>query len=114
MIRRPPRSTLFPYTTLFRSPERLGVLLKALGGELKAFREHLLYIEQPFDRAGTFTTPLSDLAADIPFIIDEADGDYDAFPRALQLGYRGVSSKACKGFYKSVLNAVRVARSEER
>src|SRR5690606_40232636 len=24
MIRRPPRSTLFPYTTLFRSPARLG------------------------------------------------------------------------------------------
>src|SRR2546430_7014327 len=24
MIRRPPRSTLFPYTTLFRSVERLG------------------------------------------------------------------------------------------
>src|SRR2546430_13485292 len=24
MIRRPPRSTLFPYTTLFRSPERGG------------------------------------------------------------------------------------------
>src|SRR2546427_6788903 len=26
MIRRPPRSTLFPYTTLFRSRDRLGVL----------------------------------------------------------------------------------------
>src|SRR4051812_49794924 len=25
MIRRPPRSTLFPYTTLFRSGQRLGV-----------------------------------------------------------------------------------------
>src|SRR3712207_9005425 len=25
MIRRPPRSTLFPYTTLFRSAERLAV-----------------------------------------------------------------------------------------
>src|SRR3712207_7824714 len=25
MIRRPPRSTLFPYTTLFRSPGRAGV-----------------------------------------------------------------------------------------
>src|SRR2546422_2022352 len=25
MIRRPPRSTLFPYTTLFRSPERPDV-----------------------------------------------------------------------------------------
>src|SRR5216684_5373686 len=24
MIRRPPRSTLFPYTTLFRSPQRAG------------------------------------------------------------------------------------------
>src|SRR5256885_9344365 len=24
MIRRPPRSTLFPYTTLFRSPQPLG------------------------------------------------------------------------------------------
>src|SRR3712207_7441119 len=25
MIRRPPRSTLFPYTTLFRSPRSVGV-----------------------------------------------------------------------------------------
>src|SRR5947209_8845295 len=25
MIRPPPRSTLFPYTTLFRSPRRIGV-----------------------------------------------------------------------------------------
>src|SRR2546422_8702044 len=25
MIRRPPRSTLFPYTTLFRSPARVGL-----------------------------------------------------------------------------------------
>src|SRR3712207_7353568 len=24
MIRRPPRSTLFPYTTLFRSPDQVG------------------------------------------------------------------------------------------
>src|SRR5690242_20840940 len=27
MIRRPPRSTLFPYTTLFRSFLRMGILL---------------------------------------------------------------------------------------
>src|SRR2546430_12445958 len=26
MIRRPPRSTLFPYTTLFRSPEQMPVV----------------------------------------------------------------------------------------
>src|SRR5256886_12994835 len=29
MIRRPPRSTLFPYTTLFRSPEHMAMLAKA-------------------------------------------------------------------------------------
>src|SRR6266849_10015626 len=39
MIRRPPRSTLFPYTTLFRSPRRRPaahlrtVLLDQIGGE---------------------------------------------------------------------------------
>src|SRR3712207_9022634 len=31
MIRRPPRSTLFPYTTLFRSPSCTPPLLLALG-----------------------------------------------------------------------------------
>src|SRR5437867_8087757 len=30
MIRRPPRSTLFPYTTLFRSVTKFGLLLTAL------------------------------------------------------------------------------------
>src|SRR3712207_8857354 len=29
MIRRPPRSTLFPYTTLFRSPAAVGAALAA-------------------------------------------------------------------------------------
>src|SRR3712207_6877631 len=29
MIRRPPRSTLFPYTTLFRSGERTGQMMAA-------------------------------------------------------------------------------------
>src|SRR5690348_18177874 len=33
MIRRPPRSTLFPYTTLFRSPEETRVShLRCIGG----------------------------------------------------------------------------------
>src|SRR6267154_6588080 len=33
MIRRPPRSTLFPYTTLFRSQAEHGVRLQGLHGE---------------------------------------------------------------------------------
>ena len=40
-------------------------------------------------------------------IIDESDGEIDSFPRARALGYDGVSSKACKGFYKSVINRAR-------
>src|SRR5260221_6357844 len=34
MIRRPPRSTLFPYTTLFRSPLALGILFHDVWGML--------------------------------------------------------------------------------
>jgi hypothetical protein len=40
-------------------------------------------------------------------IIDESDGELDAFVRARTLGYGGVSSKDCKGFYKSVVNLAR-------
>src|SRR3712207_7226082 len=37
MIRRPPRSTLFPYTTLFRSAPVLGSVSEAAGGSLRIF-----------------------------------------------------------------------------
>jgi len=40
-------------------------------------------------------------------IIDESDDSLEAFPRARQLGYAGVSSKTCKGLYKSLINAAR-------
>src|SRR2546429_9280996 len=42
MIRRPPRSTLFPYTTLFRSPGEAWLPLRAalLAREAHAFRQH--------------------------------------------------------------------------
>src|SRR2546422_7621340 len=40
MIRRPPRSTLFPYTTLFRS-SRAPQLVRPLGPEDKAFLKEL-------------------------------------------------------------------------
>src|SRR2546425_7140545 len=33
MIRRPPRSTLFPYTTLFRSAAHVAALVVEMGGE---------------------------------------------------------------------------------
>jgi hypothetical protein len=42
-------------------------------------------------------------------IIDESDGELDTFVHARDRGYAGVSSKTCKGLYKSVLNAARCA-----
>src|SRR5436190_12728935 len=38
MIRRPPRSTLFPYTTLFRSGRRFGLGARVGGGIAPAWR----------------------------------------------------------------------------
>src|SRR2546430_10321988 len=43
MIRRPPRSTLFPYTTLFRSRRWCGALVALDGLE----RAHLLVLPEP-------------------------------------------------------------------
>src|SRR3989454_12255911 len=42
MIRRPPRSTLFPYTTLFRSVllERGATVLRTRGGNVSCYQAH--------------------------------------------------------------------------
>jgi hypothetical protein len=69
-----------------------------------------LFIEQPIKRAVALSRSVEPLARHRAVIIDESDGELSAFPRALELGYAGVSSKNCKGFYKSILNAARVAR----
>ena len=69
-----------------------------------------IYIEQPLPRAITLETDIGTLARSKPVLIDEADGTLDAFPAAIARGYTGVSSKNCKGCYKSVLNAARCAR----
>lgn len=71
--------------------------------------ENVIAIEQPFERsialAEEHTAGVRQLAATKPVIIDESDGDLEAYRRAIGLGYRGVSSKSCKGALKSILNA---------
>src|SRR3712207_7684850 len=57
MIRRPPRSTLFPYTTLFRSlhllllrPERFGLVAQAGGFLVLGILDRLVLLDaQPLD-----------------------------------------------------------------
>jgi hypothetical protein len=67
------------------------------------------FIEQPLKRDVALTADVSALASAKPVIIDESDDSLDAFPRAKALGYRGVSSKTCKGVYKALVNAARCA-----
>jgi hypothetical protein len=89
--------------------------LTALGGELLSrrsfenFLQRLLYVEQPLPRDLTFGTPLGEFGKSFAVIVDEGESDYDSFPNAVALGYRGISSKACKGVYKSLVNGARAA-----
>jgi hypothetical protein len=71
--------------------------------------DSVLFIEQPIKRAKALAASVEPLARLKPLIIDESDGELGSFPAALKLGYSGVSSKTCKGLYKSILNAARVA-----
>lgn len=89
----------------------LGALVDRLDRDaaLQPIASRLLYIEQPMPRDITRQSPLGALAKR-DFIVDEADDSYDAFPMARELGYRGISSKSCKGIYKSVINATRAAK----
>ena len=67
----------------------------------------IAFIEQPISRQNALAADVGALAKERPVLIDESDDSLDAFARARALGYTGVSSKACKGFYKSLLNAAR-------
>src|SRR5882757_1343262 len=89
----------------------LGALVERLDRDrgLKPIATKLLYIEQPMPRDITRQSPLGALGSR-DFIIDEADDSYDAFREGRALGYRGISSKSCKGIYKSVINATRAAK----
>ncbi|TYL92940.1 hypothetical protein FXB40_23395 [Bradyrhizobium rifense] len=80
---------------------------------LKPIFRKLIYIEQPMPRDVTRQSPLGDTLRRRGFIIDEADDSYDAWPAAHKLGYSGISSKSCKGIYKSIVNFTRIAKLDE-
>jgi L-alanine-DL-glutamate epimerase-like enolase superfamily enzyme len=87
--------------------------LRALLARMDAFpklarlRGAIAFIEQPINRKHALDRDVSAVSRTTPVIVDESDADLDAFPRAKALGYSGVSSKMCKGLYKSILNAAR-------
>ena len=77
---------------------------------LRRLDQSILFIEQPISRQHALEVDLRSAGLDQPVIIDESDGELDTFLQARARGYAGVSSKTCKGLYKSVLNAARCAK----
>jgi L-alanine-DL-glutamate epimerase-like enolase superfamily enzyme len=93
-------------------------LWRRIGEEphLARLRSSILFIEQPIARDSALSKPVKALSDQVPIEIDESDADVTVFPRARALGYRGISSKSCKGFYRALINRARIAKwnAEER
>ena len=70
--------------------------------------KRIRFIEQPTNRAITMdptsSNAITKIAAQVPLIIDEADGYLHAFADSIEIGYSGVSHKNCKGIFKSICN----------
>ncbi|MDK1374418.1 MULTISPECIES: enolase C-terminal domain-like protein [unclassified Sinorhizobium] len=96
----------------FESADAAADLLDRLQKEprLSRLRRSLLFFEQPIARAEALSKSVAALAERMPLEIDESDGDIGAFPRARELGYAGISSKSCKGFYRALINRARVEK----
>jgi hypothetical protein len=93
----------------YEDAEGALALWRAMEAEprLKKLCASILFIEQPVKRARALETGMSALAAARPVIIDESDGPLDAFVTGRALGYAGVSSKSCKGVWRSLVNLAR-------
>jgi hypothetical protein len=93
-------------------PAQLEVLLDGILAEprLRRLSAAIAFIEQPFARACAFDFDARRIARRFALLIDESDASMDAFPRSRALGYTGVSSKSCKGLYKSLVNLARCRR----
>jgi hypothetical protein len=102
----------------YKSLDDFAALLEAMSrpSALSRFRKSILFIEQPLDRAVALDPAATrGLAAiPLPLVIDESDGELDAFKTAVKLGYRGVSTKNCKGIFKSFMNRSLVERWNRR
>src|SRR5260221_14038707 len=71
MIRRPPRSTLFPYTTLFRSQRRIGQRIKRAPGV-----ELLPIHQKAMGRGDEGESPSHDMATVVHLEIGQGREDF--------------------------------------
>lgn len=81
--------------------------------ELNRLTSSILFIEQPINRQSALSADVRSSKLNLPVIIDESDDSLDSFLLAKNCGYAGISSKSCKGIYKSILNGARCRRWNE-
>lgn len=85
---------------------------------LAMLRAGLIAVEQPVHRAAALSgeagQELAAWPACPPMIIDESDGEPEALPEALALGYAGTSHKNCKGVFRGVANACLLRQRTEQ
>ena len=87
-------------------------LWRRIGEEprLARLKSSIIFIEQPIARDCALSASVVALSNEVPIEIDESDADVGVFPKARELGYRGISSKSCKGFYRALINRARIAK----
>jgi hypothetical protein len=100
----------------FADAAALGAFWRSLRADagLRGLMRRTLLLEQPLPRQIALRTAIAGLDIAVPVILDESDDHDDSLDEGLALGYRGISSKACKGLYRSLRNAARVAREPGR
>jgi hypothetical protein len=87
-------------------------LWRRIGEEprLARLKSSIIFIEQPISRDRALSAPVKALSDEVPIEIDESDSDVETIPRARALGYRGISSKSCKGYYRALINRARIEK----
>ena len=95
----------------YENAEQVAELLARMRAmpALQRLTASLLFVEQPIARKTALGADFRASPLGLPVIIDESDATLDTFVQARARGYAGISSKTCKGIYKSILNAARCA-----
>jgi hypothetical protein len=105
------------FGTMAAFADFLDGLLQEAGAHagLRDFLERTLWIEQPVRRDQALdpacAAAIDRVSAFRPVILDESDGEADALQRGLALGYGGVSSKTCKGLFRSLGHLATLAKA---
>jgi hypothetical protein len=96
----------------FADAQTLGAFWQALSKapQTASLLERTLLLEQPLPRRIALESSIANLGINVPVILDESDDNDNVLARGLSLGYRGISSKACKGIYRSLRSAVHIAQ----